>query len=175
VQSVAARGADPIGAGQSCVGYLTLGLGSGAIGHLHVNWLSPTKVRTMIVGGSDRTLVWDDLHPSQRISVYDRGIDLHIGDDSAVRHRAQVSYRVGDMVAPALSSREALANVVSELAAAICEDRQPLTDARAGLRVLRILEAASTSLNLDGASVPLPFDEDLVPATGLARAGEVDR
>ncbi len=74
--SVSATGADPIGAGQACVAYLTLRLSGGAIAHSHVNWLSPTKVRTTMVGGSKRTLLWDDLNPAQRISVFDRGVDL---------------------------------------------------------------------------------------------------
>ncbi|WP_448700628.1 Gfo/Idh/MocA family protein [Streptomyces avidinii] len=71
--AVAAHGADPIGAGQSCVAYLTLQLSTGAIAHVHVNWLSPTKVRTTMVCGSKRTLVWDDLNPTQRVAVFDRG------------------------------------------------------------------------------------------------------
>ena len=87
--SVAAHGADPIGAGQACVAYLTLKLPGGAIAHVHVNWLSPTKVRTTMVGGSKRTLVWDDLHPAQRISVFDRGVDLtpreELGADATER------------------------------------------------------------------------------------------
>ena len=74
--AVAAQGADPIGAGQACVAYLTLQLPRGAIAHVHVNWLSPIKVRTTTLGCSKRTLVWDDLNPSQRIAVYDRGVDL---------------------------------------------------------------------------------------------------
>ena len=63
---VAAQGADPLGTGQTCVGYLTLPLPGGAIAHVHVNWLSPTKIRQMVIGGSKRTLVWDDLSPQQR-------------------------------------------------------------------------------------------------------------
>src|SRR5689334_13597822 len=66
--AVAAHGADGIGAGRACVAYLTLELNNGAIAHIHVNWLSPVKIRTTIVGGSKRTLVWDDLNPSQRVA-----------------------------------------------------------------------------------------------------------
>ncbi len=73
---VSAHGADPIGAGKSCVGYLKLPLDGGAIAHVHVNWLSPTKIRQMVIGGSRRTLVWDDLNLVQRVSLYDRGIEL---------------------------------------------------------------------------------------------------
>jgi predicted dehydrogenase len=155
VQTVAAQAADPLGVGQACVGYLTLGLAGGSIGHVHVNWLSPTKVRTMIIGGSRRTLVWDDLNPTQRVCVYDRGVDVDIVTDPEMRHRNKVAYRIGDMVAPALRDTEALSGVINELVAGVRGERVPRTDARAGLSVLKILEAASTSLELNGATVPV--------------------
>ena len=155
--AVAAQGADPIGAGQACVGYLTLQLPGGAIAHVHVNWLSPVKVRTTTIGGSKRTLVWDDLNPAQRISVYDRGVDLadpaDLGADD--RRQAIVSYRSGDMVAPALPEREALQGVLAEFTDCIRTGRTPVTDGWSGLRVLDILEAASRSLEFAGAVVPL--------------------
>ncbi|MGB8650532.1 MAG: Gfo/Idh/MocA family oxidoreductase [Mycobacteriales bacterium] len=155
--AVAAQGADPIGAGRACVGYLTLHLPGDAIAHAHVNWLSPTKIRTTIIGGSKRTLVWDDLNPSQRISVYDRGVDLSdlSVDQREQKREALVSYRSGDMVAPALPEGEALRAVMRELAAAIREGRPPLTDGRSGLRVLDVLDAASRSLKRRGVMVPL--------------------
>jgi len=152
-EGVAAHGADPIGAGRSCVGYLTMPLPGGAISHVHVNWLSPTKIRQMVIGGSRRTLVWDDLNPQQRLSVYDRGVDLDLTsrtEDLADRTAAGVSYRLGDMYAPSLPEREALGSMVGELAASITEGRAPLTDGEAGLRVLRVLEAASASLADEG-------------------------
>ena len=142
---VAAQGADPIGAGQSCVGYLTLPLPGGAIAHVHVNWLSPTKIRQMVVGGSRRTLVWDDLSPQQRLTVYDRGVDLGSAT-GADKTAANVSYRLGDAWAPALPEREALSAMVGEFAASIREGRAPRTDGAAGLRVLDVLEASSRSL-----------------------------
>ena len=155
--SVAAHGADPIGAGRACIAYLTLTLPGGAIAHVHVNWLSPTKVRTTMVSGAKRTLVWDDLHPTQRISVFDRGVDLTPREELGAEQRreALVQYRSGDMVAPALPEREALGGVVAEFAESIRAGRAPLTDGRAGLRVLDILEAASQSLEFRGAVVPL--------------------
>jgi predicted dehydrogenase len=156
-EAVAAHGADPIGAGRSCVAYLTLRLTGGAIAHIHVNWLSPTKVRTTMVGGSKRTVVWDDLNPAQRVAVFDRGVDLAAPEEIGAQARAQmmVSYRSGDMTAPALAEREALGAMVEEYAAAIRDRRPALTDGRAGLRVLDILEAASRSLGFQGAVVGL--------------------
>jgi predicted dehydrogenase len=155
--AVAAHGADPIGAGRACIAYLTLTLPDGAIAHVHVNWLSPTKVRTTMVSGSKRTLVWDDLHPTQRISIFDRGVDLTPRDELGAEERREVlvQYRSGDMVAPALPEREALGGVVAELAGSIRSERAPRTDGRSGLRVLDILEAASQSLEFRGAVVPL--------------------
>jgi predicted dehydrogenase len=159
--AVAAHGSDPIGAGQTCVAYISVQLSNGAMAHAHVNWLSPTKIRTTIVGGSQRTVVWDDLNPSQRLAVYDRGVDrtdpAQLGDDA--RKQALVSYRIGDMVAPALPEGEALRAVMSEFADAIGSARAPLTDGRAGLRVLALLEAATESLYSGGSFVPVYLEE----------------
>lgn len=155
--SVAAHGADGIGAGRACVAYLTLRMNTGAIAHIHVNWLSPVKVRTTIIGGAKRTLVWDDLNPSQRLAVFDRGVDVAAPDelDDDQRRDMLVSYRSGDMVAPALTEREALRTMVEEFARSIRTGTPALTDGHAGLRVLQILEAATRSLAAGGASVDL--------------------
>jgi predicted dehydrogenase len=154
---VAAHGSDPIGAGRACVAYLSVRLSDGAIAHVHVNWLSPTKIRTMIIGGSRRTVVWDDLNPAQRLSIYDSGVDRTHPDalGQEARKQALVSYRIGDMLAPALPEGEALREVMAEFAGSIAEHRAPLTDGRSGLRVLGMLEAASTSLAEGGAFVPV--------------------
>lgn len=169
-QGVAAHGADPIGAGRACVGYLTMPLAGGAIAHVHVNWLSPTKIRQMVIGGSRRTLVWDDLNPQQRLSVYDRGVDLDLSmrsDNLADRRAAGISYRLGDMYAPSLPEGEALGSMVAEFAAAISSERAALTDGESGLRVLTVLEAASRSL-LDGGRMvnPETSGEPLLTGTG---------
>jgi predicted dehydrogenase len=155
VEAVAAHGADPIGHGLACVGYLTLRLSTGAMAHVHVNWLSPIKIRTMVIGGSLRTIVWDDLNPSQRLSVYDRGVDRMSPEelDADDRKQVRISYRTGDMVAPALREQEALRVMLAEFAASILEGRSSATDGRSGLRVMTILEAASTSLRLGGTFV----------------------
>lgn len=154
--SVGAHGADPLQTGKECVGYLTMPLPGGAIAHVHVNWLSPTKIRQMVIGGSSRTLVWDDLNPQQRLALYDRGVDLNNSSlGASEREQATVSYRLGDMHAPSLPEREALATVAAEFAAAIEQKRAPRTDGHAGLRVLEVLEAADRSLAASGALVQL--------------------
>ena len=174
--TVATHGADPIGAGRSCVAFVTLQLTGGAIAHFHVNWLSPTKVRTTMIGGSKRALRWDDLNPLQRVTVFDRGVDLVPAQDAGAedRTKAFVSYRTGDLVSPALSEGEALASVTEEFADCIRTGRASLTDGRSGLRVLDILEAASRSIALQGASVTLrkiQSDRAVTPAGWLIDQG----
>ena len=155
--AVAAHTSDPIGAQRACVAYLSVWLSNGALAHVHVNWLSPTKIRTTVFGGSRRTIVWDDTNPARRLSVHDRGVDMLEAGTMPVdeRRQALISYRTGDTLIPALPEREALLSVMAEFSAAISEGRPPLTDAQAGLRVLRLLEAASQSVDNGGARIPL--------------------
>jgi predicted dehydrogenase len=155
--AVAAHTGDPIGAGRACMAYLSVWLSNGALAHVHVNWLSPTKIRTTVFGGSRRTLVWDDMNPAGRLAIHDRGVDRLTGESMppAERRQALISYRSGDTLIPALPEREALMSVMAEFAAAITEGRSPLTDADAGLRVLALLEAASRSADSDGARIPI--------------------
>jgi predicted dehydrogenase len=153
--TVAAHVGDPIGAGRACLAYLSVWLSNGALAHVHVNWLSPTKIRTTVFGGSRRTIVWDDTNPAARLAVHDRGVDT-LGAGSLPqdqRRQALISYRTGDTLIPALPEREALLSVMAEFSAAISEERAPLTDAQAGLRVLRLLEAASRSVENGGARI----------------------
>jgi len=114
-------------------------------------------VRTTLIGGSKRALLWDDLNPVQRVAIFDRGVDLVPSEPVAGEDRREmlVSYRSGDMISPALPEREPLREVVEEFATCIRTGRTPLTDGRSGLRVLDILEAASRSLSFHGAVVGL--------------------
>jgi predicted dehydrogenase len=155
--AVAAHTGDPIGAGRACLAYLSIWLSNGALAHVHVNWLSPTKIRTTVIGGSRRTIVWDDMNPSARLAVHDRGVDrVQAGlVEEDERRQALISYRTGDTLVPALPEREALLSVMAEFSNAIAERRLPLTDAGAGLRVLYMLEAASLSAQNNGARVAL--------------------
>ena len=154
--AVSAQGADPLDSGKACIGYLTVPLANGAIAHVHVNWLSPTKIRRIVIGGTSRTLVWDDLNPQQRLSIYDRGVDLTQQTvDGVDRSSSNISYRLGDTWSPALPEREALAAMVVEFAASIRGGRPSRTDGEAGLRVLAVLEAASLSLTESGVMSPV--------------------
>jgi predicted dehydrogenase len=149
--AVAAHGADPLGQGRASLAYLTLPLAGGGVAHAHVNWLSPVKVRTVIIGGSKRMVMWDDLNPTQKLSLYDSGVDVAPALDEASRREKLVSYRIGDVVSPALPAHEALGRMVDEFGRSIRERRAPQTDGRAGLRVMRVLESASASMAANGA------------------------
>jgi predicted dehydrogenase len=167
---VSAFGADPLGTGRDCVGHLNFRLPNDATAHVHVNWLSPTKIRQMVIGGSLRTLVWDDLNPQQRLSVYDRGVSLDRQPlTPGERQASNISYRLGDTWSPALPEREALSQVVQELADCIRGKREARTGGASGLRVLSVLEAVTRSLSLDGQSSPVEGSE--LSGAALTTAG----
>jgi hypothetical protein len=119
-----------------------------------VNWLAPVKVRQMLLGGVQRMVVYDDLSPSEKIRVYDKGVEFDVQDDET-RRQILVSYRTGDMYAPKLERREALAVVTAEFAASIRGRRPTPTDAAAGVRVVAMLEAAERSLRDQGRRIPV--------------------
>jgi hypothetical protein len=110
------------------------------------------KLRTMLLAGKDKTILYDDMEASEKIKVYDRGVDITTSDGV---HSALISYRLGDMWAPRLDSREALSLMAGEFVAAIKDSRSPLTDGQSGLNVVRILEAAEMSIKHRGREVKL--------------------
>jgi predicted dehydrogenase len=139
------------------IAYLTLHFASHFIAHVHVNWLAPVKVRRTLVGGSEKMIVYDDLEPSEKIKVYDKGITLA---GPAARHgeklrQMRVGYRTGDMTAPQLDTVEALSRELKEFVACIGDGTAPTASGQAGLRVVKILEAATKSLAQRGAVVEL--------------------
>jgi predicted dehydrogenase len=150
--SVSAHGVCHAGNKLENIAYVSLRYPNSFIAHFHVNWLSPVKVRRTIIGGTEKMLVWDDLDQAEKIRIYNKGIEVH-EIDKEDRNRLLVSYRFGDMYAPRIDHTEALSLVVKEFAECIMENRPALTDGEAGLRVLRILEAAERSMKADGASI----------------------
>jgi predicted dehydrogenase len=151
--AVSADGTALAGFDRENVAYVTVHFDSGFLAHFHVNWLAPLKIRQMLLGGRQRMLVYDDTDPSEKVRVYDKGVDFDADfrvDDDQTRRQILVSYRTGDMHAPKLDRREALALVAQEFADAIAGRRAPLTDAAAGVRVVRLLEAADQSLRSQG-------------------------
>ena len=125
--------------------YLTMRYGPNVLAHVHVNWLAPAKIRRTIVGGSRQMLVYDDMQPSEKLLVYDRGVTISPWEDPELIYNQLVSYRSGDVRAPRLDDREALAVEVDEVIGSIVRGGSPAGDAMHGLRTVQILEAAERS------------------------------
>ena len=126
------------------IAYLTVYFPDNVLAHINVNWLSPVKVRTTFVGGQKKMLVWNDLDPAEKLRVYDKGAELRT--EQGV-HQALVSYRTGDMFAPKIEEIEALRVETRYFLDCIQDGTKPFNDGHAGLRVVRILEAAEQSLS----------------------------
>jgi len=142
--AVSATGMSHVPGSPENIAYLTLFFDGPLMAHIHANWLAPVKVRRTLIGGSRRMIVYDDVEPSEKVKVYDRGLTLN--NNAETVYHMLIGYRSGDMWAPHLDMTEALRVEASHFVGAI-EDKVPvLTDGEAGLRVVRILEAASQSL-----------------------------
>ncbi|MGE3268370.1 MAG: Gfo/Idh/MocA family protein [Chloroflexota bacterium] len=138
------------------IGYLTCFFEDNLLAHINANWLAPVKIRRTLVGGDTTMIVYDDLEPSEKVKVYDRGIAVSNGEAGPGGfYDLMVSYRTGDMWAPKLPMAEALGVETRHFVECIRNGRQPVTDGRAGLRVVRILEAAAQSLAEGGRAVEL--------------------
>jgi len=135
------------------VAYLNLDFGDGLLASFHVNWLSPVKIRHFILGGSRKSLIYNDLDNAEKIKVYDRGIT--VSQDAEARRKMLISYRIGDVWSPQVDQSEPLQGMVSHFAECIRDGKQPLTDGESGLRVVRILEAAQRSIKAQGGRITL--------------------
>ena len=122
------------------------------IAHVNVNWLSPVKVRTTLIGGRDKMLVWNDLEADEKIKIYDKGVQITNGEGV---YDLLVSYRSGDVWAPKCEQTEALKVELDYFIDCIVNDRTPINDGAAGLRVVRLLEAADRSLAERGRIIPV--------------------
>lgn len=134
------------------IAFMTVYFPDKVIAHVNVNWLSPVKVRTTLIGGEKKMLVWNDLEADEKLKVYDKGVDITNREGV---YELLVSYRSGDMWAPQLEQIEALRQELSYFADCISSGKEAFNDGCAGLRVVRMLEAASESLNQRGALVYL--------------------
>ena len=151
--AVAATGINHVTGGTENLAYLTMFFEKNLIAHVNVNWLSPVKIRRTLIGGSKQMIVYDDMEPSEKVKVYDKGIIVTPGTDSL--YNAMVGYRSGDMFAPQLDVSEALKVELQHFADCIENGRTPLTDGLAGLQVVRILESASLSMRQRGKLIEL--------------------
>jgi predicted dehydrogenase len=154
---VSTHGASYIRPGIHDVAHLTLEYPNGILAHIQVSWLSPSKIRRFTIVGDRQMAVYDDVEASEKIRIFNRGIDRP--DHTSTFGEFQMSYRYGDIISPHIHWAEPLSLQCREFAEAIVEHTPPLTDARQGLDIVRVLEAADASLEHDGAFVEVECDE----------------
>jgi len=135
----------------ACIAYMTLNYPSGVIAHIQVSWLSPVKIRRIIIGGSKKMIIYDDVEPTEKIRVYDSGVEFDYTKETPL----QPTYRLGDINMPRLDQREPLFIEAGHFVDCILNGKRPLTDAAFGLSVSRVLEAGDVSLKEGGREVRL--------------------
>lgn len=151
--AVSATGMSHVPGSPENIAYMTLFFHGNLIAHIHVNWLAPVKLRSTLIGGSQKMIVYDDLEPSEKVKVYDKGIMVDKNGESL--YQMLIGYRTGDMWAPRLDLTEALRTEVMHFLQCIENAARPLSDGEAGLRVVRMLEAATESMRAQGRLVQL--------------------
>ncbi len=152
-RAVAATGVAHIANQPEDIAYLTCLFDNNLIAHFHVNWLAPVKIRRTLIGGDRQMIVYDDLEPSEKIKVYDKGVTLNPTPEGVYQMR--VGYRTADMWAPQIPTTEALQVEALHLIECLEQGKTPITDGTVGLRVVRILEAATKSLAQRGQPIAL--------------------
>ncbi len=150
--AVSATGTCHVGNGLEDIAYITLEFENNLIAHFHVNWLAPMKIRRTLIGGTRSMIVYDDTEASEKVKIYDKGIDVTTREGV---YDTLVQYRTGDMLSPKLDQEEALAVGTRHFVDCILNDTTPLTDGQAGLNVVRILEASAISIKNRGRLVEL--------------------
>lgn len=151
--AVSATGMSHIPGKPENIAYLTLFFNGNLMAHFHVNWLAPVKIRNTLLGGSQKMIVYNDLELSEKIKIYDKGVI--IADDPEQVYKMRVGYRTGDIWIPQLDRTEALRTEALHFIHCIQVNESPITDGEAGLRVVRILEAATQSMHKRGQIVEL--------------------
>jgi len=158
--------------GHEDVAFITLYFPDKVIAHINVNWLSPVKVRTTLIGGEKKMLVWNDLEADEKIKIYDKGVNITSREGL---YNLLVHYRSGDMWAPQIEQIEALNKELAYFVDCIMNDKTPFNDGNAGLRVVKMLEAASASLKLRGQLVYLSDSLDAAhPKPAMAVPASTD-
>jgi predicted dehydrogenase len=138
------------------IAYLTLFYDSSLIAHIHVNWLAPVKVRRTLIGGSRKMIIYDDVEPSEKVRVYDKGVTTEPQQaNSEAVYKMLVGYRAGDMWAPQLDSTEALKTEARHFIDCMTRHQTPITNGEVGARIVQILEAASLSMSDRGRLIEL--------------------
>jgi predicted dehydrogenase len=151
--AVSANGACHVAGRPENMAYVTVFCEGNLIAHINVNWLAPVKVRKTLIGGSRKMIVFDDLEPSEKVKIYDKGVMVSDSHDDI--YQMMVGYRLGDMWAPQIPAREALRVEAEHFVSCVQSGSSPITDGAAGLRVVRLLEAATRSMRRRGEPVDL--------------------
>ncbi|MBF0629237.1 MAG: Gfo/Idh/MocA family oxidoreductase [Magnetococcales bacterium] len=151
--AISANGMSHVSGSPENLAYITLFYAGDMIAHINVNWLAPVKIRTILLGGDKKMIVFNDLHPMEKIKIYDKGIELV--DDPGRLHQMRIGYRTGDMCSPNIDSGEALQIEAAHFLDCVRHGRRSMTDGEVGLRVVHWLEAATASMKQQGAPVPL--------------------
>ena len=151
--TVSATGSDYYGNGIVPKSLLTIYMENNVVGHINVSWVSPVKIRQTLIGGTSKMVLYDDNNLSEKVKVYDKGVDLY--ETKEELYRLKVQYRIGDMYAPKLEEIEALAVATEHFADCILAGKKPITDGRAGLEVVKVLVASLESLRKKGAPIEL--------------------
>ena len=138
--------------GLADMAFITVYFPGNITAHMNVNWLSPVKVRTTLIGGKDKMLVWNDLEADEKIKIYDKGVEITNGQSV---YDLLVSYRTGDVWSPKVEQTEALKFELNYFLECVANDKIPINDGAAGLRVVKLLEAAEQSLKGRGTLVAL--------------------
>ncbi len=136
--------------GMEDVAHILVYFANNLMAHFNVNWLSPVKIRSTMIGGNKRMLVWNDILPDEKIKVYDRGVTHDTAEDI---HNLLISYRSGDMCSPKIDQREPLLLEVSHFIECIIGNKKNLSDGKTGLEVVNLLNACEKSIRHNGGLV----------------------
>jgi len=140
--SVMATGGSYINKKFEEIAHIHIDFASGAIGAIHVSWLSPVKIRKILIGGSKKMIIYNDIEPSEKVKIYDKGVSINLEEETSQKP----IYRSGDVYIPKIEETEALRSETEHFINCILDDENPLVDGHAGIKVVRILEASDQSL-----------------------------
>lgn len=151
-EAITATGKKHFCNGHEDIAFITVFFANNLIGHFNVNWISPVKIRTTLIGGEKRMLVWNDLEADEKVKIYDKGVNI---ENREGVYDLLIKYRSGDMWAPRVEQSEALKAEIEYFIDCVLNDQVPFNDGRAGLRVVKILEASNESLKNNGKMIKL--------------------
>ena len=150
--SINATGISHTGNGIENIAFVTINYTSGFIAHINCSWSSPVKVRTMLIGGDKKMIIYNDVEPTEKIKIYDTNYQ-HTTDDE--KKQILVDYRVGDIFVPKISNKEALASIANDFITSITDNKMPRSSYLIGTDIIKILEASEKSIKNNGVEVKI--------------------